>query len=177
MTWAQVVARPAPRPETRPPPAAPVAPPSTQVSAQPTRTRAEHTHRPYTGYRPHQSRTQPSTAAAIRLARQRQRQEGNLFLRLPGELRNQIYDYLLTQEEPVVALQRANVGSQASGWKTTQPALSFTCKLLREEVLGVWVAANAFVICPEQFKWVQKNDVGAWVRRITVSIGQRWLHG
>ncbi|KAK3715088.1 hypothetical protein LTR37_007298 [Vermiconidia calcicola] len=61
---------------------------------------------------------------------------------LPGELRNTIYRYAVIEDSPVIAANL--VDKQAKSWRSHQPALSLTCKQIRDEVLPIYYSENAF---------------------------------
>lgn len=61
-------------------------------------------------------------------------EEQSPFLRLPGELRNRIYEYALVEGKPVKVFPG----------KTRPPQLLGTCKTIREEGIKIWVSSNDF---------------------------------
>lgn len=68
------------------------------------------------------------------------------FLRLPGELQNQIYRHLVLVDSPIHVLE-LNWTKDGTGYHpalTPQPALAQTCKTLRQEVLSLSCGENAF---------------------------------
>lgn len=68
--------------------------------------------------------------------------EQSPFLRLPGELRNRIYEYVLVEGVPIDVIPG----------KTRPPALLATCKTIRIEGIVIWVSNNFF-----DFPSINKN--------------------
>ena len=143
LAWAQLVAQPPPCvPKER-------AEPVTRQHVP--RTKPPRAHQPAVPRPRHPKLSRPTVNG----------QAGNLLLRLPGELRNTIYSLTLLEEKPIIAFQVAS--ELFKSCEAPQPPLSLTCKQLRQEVLGYWLAGNAFVVCPPPDKWVKRGNLGAWV--------------
>ena len=60
--------------------------------------------------------------------------EQSPLLRLPGELRNKIYEYVLVEDYPIDVFPGM----------TQPPALLATCKTIRNEGIVIWVSNNLF---------------------------------
>ena len=135
LTWAQLVAQP--------PPTLPDEPAETTTTGKGKTSKSSLTRRVSIPrpLRPRPVATQP----------------GNLFLRLPGELRNEIYSLTLLEEKPIVAITVASEFLKT--WQSEQPTLALTCRQLREEVMGFWVAGNAFVVCPPPDDRVRRSNL------------------
>lgn len=163
LTWAQLVAQPSPLPEDRKSPVAVEALQQKNKGAASSRaTKAQQATRHPRSGRPQRPRSSRNTVACAKVSSSNiNSQPKNLLLRLPGELRNQIYSLILLEQKPIIAIQVASELLKTR--ESQQPALSLTCRQLREEVLGYWFAGNAFVVAPPPDQWVKRRSLGNWV--------------
>ncbi|KAM0717121.1 hypothetical protein Q7P37_006973 [Cladosporium fusiforme] len=98
--------------------------------------------------------------------------QSTFLARLPGELRNRIYDLVVLSPEPVRAVRE--VRKTAEGvtlYASAVPALAQTCRQIRRECLDIYYAGNAFVFepAPERGDAVGKGRVHSWVRTVTAA--------
>ena len=80
----------------------------------------------------------------VTAARHTDETEMGVFKKLPGELRNRIYRYLLVYDGYVELWKRDKTGHHKL--RPFQPALARTCKQIRKEVLQIFYAGNTFVM-------------------------------
>lgn len=68
------------------------------------------------------------------------------FLDLPAELRNRVYHLSLVESHPIQAIYRGGREDESIWVKPPeQPALTFTCKKVRQETLPIFFGQNSFV--------------------------------
>lgn len=82
------------------------------------------------------------------------------LLSLPPELRNRIYEYVLTRRHRLLPWKRQNI-------YPVEPALTRTCRQMRSEALGVFYHDNTFVApVLETDKQVTVERAIGWYKRI-----------
>jgi hypothetical protein len=76
---------------------------------------------------------------------------GSRFLQLPRELRDEIYAHYLREETGYVHVAQTNKLQRADG-RPIELALTYTCRLVAEEMQGLPLKVNAITFrsyCPE----------------------------
>lgn len=86
------------------------------------------------------------------------------FLRLPGELRNRIYDMALIADHQPITAEPWTLYDKSGHLNGLQPALARCCRSLRAEALPVFYSKNAFQL----HVWPAKGRANAsrWLRAI-----------
>jgi hypothetical protein len=94
--------------------------------------------------------------------------------RLPGELRNLIYELALTEPTPIPAVRSARMPGQHEyaykckyKYKFNTPALGQVCRQIRQECLGIAYSNNTFIfkLLAGQY-CIPKTLINGWVKRL-----------
>jgi hypothetical protein len=91
-------------------------------------------------------------------------QPGSRFLQLPRELRDEIYAHYLREETGYVHVAQTNKLQRADG-RPIELALTYTCRLVAEEMRGLPLKVNAITFksyCPEVVASEKEDVWSAW---------------
>jgi hypothetical protein len=95
--------------------------------------------------------------------------------RLPGEIRNQIYEFALIEAVPIPAVRVVQMPPQDElnpkyRYRLSAPALAKTCRQIRQECLAIAYSDNTFIfqLLPGQ-RCISKSLVNGWARRLAAA--------
>ena len=95
--------------------------------------------------------------------------QSGFLSRLPGEIRNQIYEFALTLPLPIRAVRAVSMPQQEGKYKykLNVPALSQTCRQIRQECTAIAYSDNTFVFeLLEGKNCIPKTLINGWVKRL-----------
>ena len=92
--------------------------------------------------------------------------------RIPGEIRNQIYELALADSAPIPAVRVVRMPHQEIfdfkyRYRISAPALAKTCRQIRQECLAIAYSDNTFVfeLLPGQHS-ISKSLINGWAKRL-----------
>jgi hypothetical protein len=98
--------------------------------------------------------------------------QSGFLSRLPGEIRNQIYELVLTQSIPIPAVRAARMPRQHEyeymyKYKFNTPALGQVCRQILQECLAIAYSDNTFIfkLLPGE-ACIPKTLINGWVKRL-----------
>jgi hypothetical protein len=95
--------------------------------------------------------------------------QSGFLSRLPGEIRNQIYELALTQNVSIPAVRDARMPGQTGKYmdKFNTPTLGQVCRQIRQECLAIAYADNTFIfnLLPGE-SCIPKSLINGWVKRL-----------
>jgi hypothetical protein len=95
--------------------------------------------------------------------------QSGFLSRLPGEIRNQIYEFALTVPTPILAVHAILMPGQEGKYKykLSVPRLSQTCRHIRQECLAVAYTDNTFIFkLLDGEDCIPKSLINGWVKRL-----------